>query len=131
MVDTYGIWCEIDRLTEFTITAEHLTLLRHARVRWSEVEFGAPEIDGKRPYANSDVLRDIAELTEPEFGKDDLVNWDAWLDRNEERLAWLHVETALALQIALATGEFRAGTYRREDRYSGAWQRVDFEAVDA
>jgi hypothetical protein len=38
------------------------------------------------------------------------------------RLIRLHVETAIALQIALATGELRAGRYRRgEDQRD--WQR--------
>jgi hypothetical protein len=31
-----------------------------------------------------------------------------------ERYLRLHVETGIALQIALATGEFRPGHYRRE-----------------
>ena len=43
-----------------------------------------------------------------------------WLDPNEEltpdaewRFLRLHVETAIALQIGLATGEFRSGRYVR------------------
>lgn len=127
-MDTYSIWTEVDRLTEFTVTADHLTLLKHAYVRWSEVEFGAPEIDGKRPYGDSSVLHDIAELIEPEFGKDDLVDWDTWIDRNAERLTRLHVETALALQIALVIGEFRIGTFRKASRYADrSWTRVEGE----
>ncbi|HEV2927833.1 MAG TPA: hypothetical protein VGW74_04005 [Propionibacteriaceae bacterium] len=127
-MDTYAIWTEVDRLMEFDVTSDHLTLLKHAYVRWSEVEFGAPEIDGKRPYGNSNVLHDIAELIEPEFGKDDLVNWDTWIDRNEERLTRLHVETALALQIVLLTGEFRPGTYRKANQYADrSWHRIDGE----
>ena len=29
----------------FTLTEEHLKLLRHANVRWDDCEFGAPAID--------------------------------------------------------------------------------------
>ena len=75
--------------TRFTVTDEHLRLLRRAYVSWDETEFGAPEIDCKRPYGNSDML---------------------------------HAETAVALQIALSTGEFRNGRYTREDGSHG-WKR--------
>lgn len=48
--------------TTFTVTDDHLKLLRRASVGWSDCEFGAPEIDPKRPYGNSNVLGDIAEI---------------------------------------------------------------------
>jgi hypothetical protein len=38
----------------------------------------------------------------------------------------LHVETAIALQIALSTGEFIAGRYVRADPYGGPdWKRAE------
>jgi hypothetical protein len=40
----------------------------------------------------------------------------------EERCARLHAETAIALQIVLATGEFRAGRYTRQEPGDG-WTR--------
>ena len=43
--------------TEFTLTVDHITLLNNMWVDWSDVEYGAPEIDPKRPYGNSDVAR--------------------------------------------------------------------------
>lgn len=33
----------------FTLTDEHLTLLRAAYIGWEDCEFGAPAIDCKRP----------------------------------------------------------------------------------
>jgi hypothetical protein len=45
-----------------TITRDHLTLLAHAHWRMSDCEYGAPEMDGKRPYGNSGVEDDLAEL---------------------------------------------------------------------
>lgn len=51
-------------------TEDHITLLRRAYWRMSEVEFGAPEIDGKRPYGNSDVEGDLEELL-PHLSEDD------------------------------------------------------------
>ena len=32
--------------------------------RWDDCEFGAPAIDCKRPYGNSDVYNDIAKILE-------------------------------------------------------------------
>jgi len=49
---------------QFTVTDEHLRLLRRACVWWDELEFGAPGIDPKRPYGNSNVFADIAEILE-------------------------------------------------------------------
>jgi len=44
----------------FEITREHLKLLKNMYVGWDDCEFGAPNIDPKRPYGNSDVINDIA-----------------------------------------------------------------------
>lgn len=43
-------------------TADHVTLLARSYWRMSDCEFGAAEIDGKRPYGNSDVEDDLAEM---------------------------------------------------------------------
>lgn len=43
-------------------TEYHIALLRRSYWRMSEVEYGAPEMDGKRPFGNSDVEGDLGEL---------------------------------------------------------------------
>jgi hypothetical protein len=108
----------------FTVTGDHLRLLHRAHLTWSDWEFGAPGIDPKRPYGNSDVFRDIAEI----LGVPD----SEWTDEAEEvtpdaewRFVRLHVETAIALQIGLATGEFRAGRYVRGNEWNDNWKRDD------
>ena len=111
----------VRNVSRFTITDDHLRLLRRANVSWDETEFGAPEIDCKRPYGNSDVLGDIAEILEipdSEWADEDM---DPLPDYGQ-RFLRLHVETAVALQIALSTGEFRTGRYTREDGSHG-WKR--------
>jgi hypothetical protein len=108
----------------FTVTDEHLRLLRRAYVTWTNAEFGAPEIDCKRPYGNSDVYSDIAEILgipEDEWSDEDM----GVLPEAEWRFLRLHVETGLVLQIALATGEFRPGNYVREDRWDDTWKRAE------
>jgi len=37
-------------------------LLKNFQVRWNDCEFGAPEINPKRPYGNSDVEQDMLEI---------------------------------------------------------------------
>jgi hypothetical protein len=50
--------------TEFTVTEDHLKLLRHAWVdAWNEGEgYGAPSINPKKPYGSSNVEVDIARI---------------------------------------------------------------------
>jgi hypothetical protein len=125
VTDTRALFDVIHLVREFTVTDEHLRLLRHAYVFWEEGEFGAPSIDSKRPYGNSNVYGDIAEILdvpETEWTDEEL---NPSLDA-EWRFLRLHVETAVALQIALATSEFRTGRYVRGDEWrSGRWRRDD------
>ena len=47
----------------FEIKEEHLKLVRRMVIRYDDsCEFGAPSVDPKRPYGNSDVYKDIARI---------------------------------------------------------------------
>lgn len=123
LTDPRGLFDVIRETRRFTVTDEHLRLLRRADVSWDDTEFGAPEINCKRPYGNSNVYADIAEILEiPE---------DEWSDDMEPfpeatwRFLRLHVETGVALQIALATGEFRPGRYVRASGWENTWKRAE------
>ena len=123
MTDARSVYDKIRNVTEFTVTDEHLKLLRRAYVGWDDCEFGAPAIDCKRPYGNSDVIADIAEILE--------VPDDQWRDEDgdafpdaQEAFTKLHAETAIVLQIALATGEFRPGRYVCE-KYGRNWRPAE------
>jgi hypothetical protein len=98
----------------FRLTEDHLRLLRKAVVSWDGCEFGAPAIDCKRPYGNSDVPRDIAEI----LG----IDWAAVEDKTHERLRALHEETETALEIVLRTGSFRPGHYVTSSAYTRDWR---------
>lgn len=125
MVWTGPVYRSMEDVREFTVRPEHLVLLRHARVSWIESEFGAPMIDAKRPYGNSYVVRDIAEILDaPDEVWVDGRRGEFVTEEADERFTRLHVETAFALQIVLATGEFRPGRYRRSKRWSADWRRV-------
>ena len=105
----------------FTVTEQHLKLLRRFRVGWQDCETGAPEIDPKRSYGNSAVLADIHEiLTGETIGCTDSKR-DELTDTETKRYDKLHRETEIALQIALATGQFKAGEYELEE-YGAEWR---------
>jgi hypothetical protein len=113
------IWRSIRGVTDFAVTEDHLKLLRRAHVSWDDSEYGAPAIDSKRPYGWSNIGGSMAQI----------LDWPDrdWIDGDpppgmEERCARLHAETAIALQIVLATGEFRAGRYTRQER-GDSWTR--------
>ncbi len=102
----------------FTLTDEHVELLRNMWVVWQDCETGAPEIDPKRPYGNSNVARDVAETL-------------GWIedggeldDDDAERAMTLHRETATALQIVLCVGRFEPGVYDRVDYHNNrVWMK--------
>ena len=98
-----------EKMEKFTLTKTHLKLLRRFEVGWQDCEFGAPEIDPKRPYGNSDVEEDMREIL-PE------------LSLNDEKCRSLHKETQNALQIVLRMGGFKVGNYEREEY--GVWELV-------
>jgi hypothetical protein len=104
----------------FEITEDHLRLLRAAYVGWDDCEFGAPSIDPKRPYGNSYVLGDIAEIVDPdEYARRGEISDEAvedYMEEREDTFRRLHAETQTVLQIALSTGQFKAGTYSTHGR---------------
>jgi hypothetical protein len=128
MDDQQQLFESLRRLTEFTVTEDHLKLLRHVCVGYwdpGEGYFGAAVMSGKKPYGNGYVARDIAEILgapdedwEYEDGEKAIVT-----DAAEERYKRLHVEAMVALQVVLAAGEFRPGRYRRLERWGMDWER--------
>ena len=103
---------------KFTMTEEHLLLLQHMFLNWNDCEFGAPAVDPKRPYGNSDVIGDIMKI----LGKDDEKCPHCGEPLNDgmtEALNVLHRGTLTALQAALDTGAFKVGTYMKPDY--GRW----------
>lgn len=99
-------------VTGFTITPDHLLLLRNMQVGWSWGEYGAPCISPKRPYGNSDVPADIARI----------LGWQRDDDGLPERAARIHAEMGVVLQIVLTTLSFRAGRYTRRNPYMHQWK---------
>lgn len=90
----------------FTVTEDHLALVRRSCTGWQYCEFGAMEINPKRPYGNSGVLYDIAEMIGLEPDAD-----GEFTPEQEVHMLRLHRETQVVFQIAMCTGSFQAGDY--------------------
>ena len=117
---------------KFEIKPEHLKLIKPMNVGWQECEYGAPEIDPKRPYGNSAVEDDILEILGWKKGPQITVDGVEYeLDEDDweipetlgKKLRKLHEETQTALQICLATATFEAGLYEAP-LYSDEWKQV-------
>jgi hypothetical protein len=110
----------------FRVTEDHLKLIQRMYVKWDDGAYeGAPAIGIKRPYGNSDVLGDIAEILDWELTHTE-PGWDGYVLSPEQAMAArdLHKQTAVALQIALVTQSFRAGLYCRPARWTIDWEYV-------
>lgn len=124
-----------DQRLRFTLTEQHVALLRRMYVGWQDCESGAPEIDPKRPYGSSSVFIDLADILDPagwdtatQAGDDAL---DAYEAAHKDEYWALHYQTQQALQIVLRTGGMTPGIYEA-DRYRQDWAYVGpAEATDA
>lgn len=101
-------------MEEFNLTKNHIRLLKHAYVGWDNCEFGAPSIDCKRPYGNSDVLDDMKKIILSGLDEE---AYEAIGDKLDDWLMNLHAELKIALQIVLVTGKFEPGVYEQKESY--------------
>jgi hypothetical protein len=96
-----------DGKIEFEVLPEHVKLLRSAKVKWN----GAPTIDPMAPYGLPDLFESMRYILED----DDNPSYES-TDLNR-----FHQGTALALQIAIVTGKFKAGVFRAP-KYTQDWK---------
>jgi len=97
------------RHNHVNVIEEHIALLEEMNVRWSDVEFGAPEIDPKRPYGNSGVLADMRAIVDDEY--------------DDKQLRSLHQDMDVILEIMIDTKQVSVGEYERSD--DGSWESID------
>jgi len=99
----------------FELKQEHVALLRRANVvRYAT---GSVGLDGKRPFGNSDVERDICEILGWPVGE------DGCTEEQIKQAEAIHVELKDALSVVLVTADFILGDYET-DRYMDDWRRV-------
>ena len=96
----------LDKL--FELKDEHIKLITSSYISWNEGynSFGAPTIDLKRPYGNSDVEGDVHYILSGEQleGELDFITLNHYKQ--------LHKETETALQIILRNKSFETGVYK-------------------
>lgn len=100
----------------FTITKEHIAILKHLNIRWDNSCYeGAPHVDIKRPYGNSSgVTMDIAEIIgiKPiENDHDEII----YPKGTRDKCIKLHQEMEIVLQIVLQNLSFDTITYELKD----------------
>lgn len=95
----------------FEVTEDHLKLLKHSHIIWRTSEYGAPAIDPKRPYGNTSVESDIAEILE-------------WDKEDSQRAEKIHRELEKVLQIVLVTQTFEPGLYNIRNEYTTDWIKL-------
>lgn len=102
----------------FTLTEDHIKLISNLHLV-SYTDFG-PEICSKRPFGNSSIECDIANILKWETEDGELTEKqvsDAWKIFNEE--------LPNALQIVLCTKTFEPGTYQKDNKYDElSWTKV-------
>lgn len=111
----------------FDVTPDHMRLVQRLYWSWDDSGYeGVPAPGLKRPYGNSYVVGDIAEI----------LGWDlSWRDDDEEmpdemldRALKIHREMETVMQIITCTLSCRAGTYRKTETYNSlSWERVEDE----
>ena len=102
----------------FTLTSEHVALLRHLN---TYNDAGDPQIDTKRPYGNSDHLSDICRIVGWTKAGDD-GHAPCWSSQQRAAARRLHGQMATALECVLRSGSFEPGEFRQDDFYR--WGRV-------
>jgi hypothetical protein len=101
----------------FVLTERHLKLLARAVVEWDDCETGAPAINPKRPYGNSYVAGDVAEILDALPGKCESCGHEPedheLTAAQADEFLKLHRETEHALAIVLQHG-LKPGVYVRD-----------------
>jgi ribosomal protein S27AE len=118
---------------EFHLTQDHIDLLEQANIRWSDVEYGAPGIDEKRPFGNSGsayIEREICEYLDLEPVATDHEGRDVYDDDEKHEAIDTYNELDTALRIVLSHQTFTPGVFVKENLYLDDWERQVVERGD-
>lgn len=108
----------------FYVTSDHLKLLPHLWFDYDDwTEFGAPEVDPKRPYGNSDVYSDIAEhLGMEPGGEEDGYGDKDFTEVQRRYMLQLHKDMTTVLNIMVRNNGVELGTYEASP-YGVDWKK--------
>lgn len=108
----------------FALSKSHIKLLRRVYIDWFDCEYGAPCIDPKRPYGNSDVEQDVCEIMEWKKTDVDEDGEPCYTGKQRAAARKLHKELDTALQIVLFAQSFEPGKYESIDICNQRWSRI-------
>ena len=106
----------------FDVHEDHKKLLMRSYWDWDDCEYGAPCMDPKRPYGNSDVGGDIAGILEMKLMTDGYGE-KVISDIQSKMCRGRHLEMQHYLQILARFGEIPDGRYSRPNTWS-EWVKV-------
>jgi hypothetical protein len=104
------------------VTENHIKLLKELYIGWEDCEFGAPCVDCKRPFGNSDVYGDMAEILGIK-----LANQEENFELYEKQIYSLskgYKELQDCLQILCKNLSIEVGEYECDD-YGTNWRKVE------
>jgi len=110
---------------EFTVTEDHIKLLKRAMVSWDSKKHGAPAIDIMQPYGTTCIECNISQILGIKPKLDLGTKRTYFSDEQKEYMEKTHRETQIALSIFLKTGKMEPGAYKHSGYYN--WTRVDKE----
>jgi hypothetical protein len=106
---------------------EHIKLLQSSYFDFWNSECGGIHQDTRRPYGNSDHLKDICEILKIDrkldVGASKATEDICWDGKQEKELEQFHRELPVALTIILKTKSFKPGLYQA-DRDEENWKWV-------
>lgn len=104
------------------VKESHLKLLKELNIGWDDMEFGGPCVDPKRPFGNSDVYKDMAEILCLDMPDEE--TQPKKYERFCDNLLKGYQELQDCLQIlcqhlTISTGKYECG------EYSNIWTKVE------
>ncbi len=112
------------KVNKFELTLEHIMLARKLNFDWSnEYYLGAPCVNVKCPYQDSDVLMSIAEIIGLVIFEDEYK--EKYLSEEQAKYCEkLHKEMHIAISVMLASADFKPGTYQTREYSNIDWEPV-------
>lgn len=111
---------------EFHLTQDHIDLLQHVNIRWMDAEYGAPQVDPKRPFGNSGrsyIEREICEYLGLEPIATDREGTDVYDDDEQREAVETYHELDTAMKIVLRCQTFTPGVFATSGKYKRDWKR--------
>lgn len=109
-------------MRKLKVTENHIKLLKKLYIDWEDCSFGAPCVDCKRPFGNSDVYGDMAEILGIK-----LANQEENPELYERQIYSLnkgYKELQDCLQILVRNLSIEVGEYECDD-YGTNWRKVE------